>query len=190
MIKKRKGFFLLLLTFMAVGIFGLLTSPAVRAQNWALMPPYNVLWPLWSPPLVTDFNWDPLVLRGTTPIVTELTRNTILPVQPCLAWDPTTSIWALYNTPPLFGSGLLFFDRFYGLNSWPPPNLYDSVAGVPNPITYTVTYGLLPVTGAQGGGEAFFIPLANAIYALTYGLTGPEFLNLLTTSQLWGFPAI
>jgi len=186
MIKKRKSFFLLLLTLMALSILGLLTSPAVRAQNGALMPPYNVLWPLWSSVLSPV---DPLT-GLKTPLVPELTRNTILPVQPAIAWDPTTSIWALYNTPPLFGSGLLFFDRLYGLNSWPPPYLYDSVAGIPNPITFTVTWSLLPATGATGGGQAFFIPLANAIYALTYGLTGPEYLNLLTTAQIWGFPAI
>jgi hypothetical protein len=186
--KERRS--LICIFFILVFALGLLIAPMAQAQNWALMPPYNVLWPLWSPPLVTDFNWDPLVLRGTVPIVTELTRNTILPVQPAIAWDPATSIWALYNTPPLLGSGLLFFDRVYGLNSWPPPYLYDSVAGAPIPITFLTTWGLLKPPGFAGGGEAYFISLANAIYSLTYGLTGPEFLNLLTASQLWGLGPI
>ena len=103
MSKERR--FSLLVFIILIFALGLFITPVAQAQ-WALMPPYNVLWPLWSPPLVTDFNWDPLVLAGTTPIVTELTRNTILPVQPAIAWDPAHEIWALYNTPPLFGSGL------------------------------------------------------------------------------------
>ena len=187
MVKERK-FLILLLSFLVIA--GLLLSPTVMAQYWTSLPPYNIMWPLWSPPLVTDFNWDPLVLLGTTPIVTELTRNTILPVQPAIAWDPAHEIWALYNTPPLLGSGLLFFDRIYGLNPWPPPYLYDSVAGTPIPITFLTTWGLLKPPGYAGGDEAYFIGLANAIYALTYGLTGPEYLSLLTPSDLWGLPPI
>ena len=186
--KERR--FLLYIFFILVFALGLLIAPVAQAQNWALMPPYNVLWPLWSPPLVTDFNWDPLVLRGTIPIVTELTKNTILPVQPAIAWDPSTSIWALYNTPPLFGSGLLFFDRNYGLNPWPPPYLFDSAAGTPIPITYLTTWGLLKPTGLTGGSDAFFIPLANAIYALTYGLSTTDYLGLLNAATLWGLGPI
>lgn len=186
--KERR--FLLCIFFILVFAVGLLIVPMAQAQNWALMPPYNVLWPLWSPPLVTDFNWDPLVLLGTTPIVTELTRNTILPVQPAIAWDPAHEIWALYNTPPLLGSGLLFFDRTYGLNPWPPPYLFDSVAGTPIPITFLTTWSLLKPPGFAGGEEAYFIGLANAIYALTFGLPTADYLGLLTASDLWGLGPI
>ncbi len=181
--KERR--YTLFIFFIFIFALGLLIAPAAQAQNWALMPPYNVLWPLWSPVLSPP---DPAGIP--TPLVTQLTRNTILPIQPAIAWDPATSIWALYNTPPLLGTGLLFFDRVYGLNPWPPPYLQDPATGVPIPITFLATWGLLPVTGLTGGDNAFFIPLANAVYSLTYGLTGPEYLSLLTASQIWGLPPI
>ena len=182
--KERR--LLLCIFFILVFAVVLLIVPMAQAQYWALMPPYNVLWPLWSPPLSPV---DPLT-GVATPLVTELTRNTILPVQPAIAWDPAYDIWALYNTPPLFGTGLLFFDRIYGLNAWPPPYLYDSVAGAPIPITFLTTWGLLKPPGFAGGEEAYFIGLANAIYALTYGLPSADFLGLLTASDLWGLGPI
>jgi hypothetical protein len=169
-------FILLILIF----TLGLIITPVAQSQNWALMPPYNVLWPLWSPALSP----------GGVPLVSSLTKNTILPVQPAIAWDPTTSFWALYNTPPALGTGLLFYDRVYGLNPWPPPYLYNSVSGTPIPINYTVTWGLLPVPSATGGDNAYFIPLANAIYSLTYGLTTPQYLSLLSSAQIWGLPTL
>ncbi|MGA1865209.1 MAG: hypothetical protein ACMUHX_09120, partial [bacterium] len=53
MFKERK-FLLLLLIIMVFTIMlsaGLFINSAPKAQYWALMPPYNVLWPLWSPAL-------------------------------------------------------------------------------------------------------------------------------------------
>ena len=98
MFRKKKFLLLLLIIiiFTLMVCVKLFTPSSTKAQYWAALPPYNVLWPLWSPPLVTDFNWDPLVLLGTTPIITELTRTTVLPVQPGLAWDPCQPLpWAL-----------------------------------------------------------------------------------------------
>jgi hypothetical protein len=184
MYKERR--FLFFISFMLIFALGLLITSMAQAQNWELMPPYNVLWPLWSPALSPKSPTTGL----PTPLVTSLTKNTILPVQPAIAWDPTTSFWALYNTPPLFGSGLLFFDRVYGLNPWPPANLQNPTTGAPIPITYTVTWGLLPVPPVTGGDNAYFIPLANATYALTYGLTTAQYLSLLTSAQIWGLPSI
>ena len=182
--KERRS--LLCIFFILVFALGLLIAPLVQAQTWTLMPPYNVLWPLWSPVLSP---LDPLT-GVATPLVTQLTSSTILPVQPAIAWDPAHEIWALYNTPPLIGTGLLFFDRIYGLNPWPPPYLQDPLAGTPIPITFLSTWSLLPVTGYAGGEEAFFIPLANAIYSLTYGLSGADYLSLLTVADIWGLPPI
>ena len=47
---------------------------------WVALPPYNVMWPLWSPAL------SPIspITGLTTPLLTSLTRNTVLPVQPGL----------------------------------------------------------------------------------------------------------
>jgi len=184
MCKERR--FFLFTFFISIFALGLLITPVAQAQNWQLMPPYNVLWPLWSPALSPKSPTTGL----PTPLVTSLTKNTVLPVQPALAWDPTTSLWALYNTPPLFGSGLLFFDRVYGLNPWPPANLVNQTTGAPSPITYTVTWGLLPVPSLSASANAYLVPLANATYALTYGLTTAQYLNLLTPAQIWGIPPI
>lgn len=67
------------------------------AQYWTTLPPYNLLWPLWSPPLSPV---DP------TPLISDLIDNTILPVQPAIIWDP------ILNT-------------IYGINPWPPSYLLD-----------------------------------------------------------------
>jgi len=189
MCKERK--FLLLLFVIAIFAMmasaGLFIDSATEAQYWSLMPPYNVLWPLWSPAL------SPInpITGLATPLITQLTANTILPVQPSLAWDPCQPLpWALYNAPPLFGGGLVFFDQTYGLNPWPPPYLQDPITGAPAPITWSplATWSLIAPTDV--GHIEYLIPLANITYALTYGLAGQSVLNLLTPAQIWGLPPI
>ena len=69
---------------------------SVQSQYWTIMPPYNVLWPLWSPGLSPI---DPIT-GLTTPLVSSLTSNTVLPVQPGLVWDPCQPVpFLLYNIP-------------------------------------------------------------------------------------------
>ncbi len=147
-----------------------------------------MLWPLWSPPLVTDFNPDPLVLLGTTPIIPALTRNTILPVQPLLAWDPCQPggsgiPWLLYNSPLPLGPQLLFYDPFYGLNPWPPSYMLDPVTGAPAPISLPLGWSILLPTALKSLN--WYLPLANAYYANLFGLSLPD-LGLLTAVDIWG----
>jgi hypothetical protein len=189
MYKEKKFLFLLfmivILTMVVIG--GLLKDSTTEAQYWALMPPYNVLWPLWSP-ILSPVN---PVTGLATPLVSELTASTILPVQPCLAWDPCQPLpWALYNVPPVLGGGLVFFDEVYGLHPWPPPYLQNPITGAPAPITWSplATWSLIAPTDV--GHIEYFIPLANLTYALTYGLAGQSVLNLLTPAQIWGLPPI
>jgi hypothetical protein len=193
MFRERKFLLLFLIsvifTFMASG--GLFSPSATEAQYWQLTPPYNVLWPLWSPalsPLVGPV--DPVTgLNTPVPLLTTLTRDTILPVQPCLAWDPCQPLpWALYNTPPTFGSGLLFFDQAYGLNTWPPPYLQDPITGAPAPITYLGTWG--GIDAFDPGHIEYYIGLANITYALNFGISGQPFLDLLSAAQIFGLPPI
>jgi len=168
-----------------VAIIVLIAPTSTLAQYWTPLPPYNVLWPLWSPPLVTNF--DPALGVGTIPLVTSLTRNTILPVQPGLAWDPLQPgveafPWLLYNAPASFGGGLVYWDVYYGMNPWPPSYLLDPLTGVPAPITPPSTWTLLSPTGLSEFG--WFLPLGNAIFSYQYGV---PISNLLTTADIWGF---
>ncbi|MEW5801856.1 MAG: hypothetical protein AB1847_07085 [bacterium] len=176
--KKAVIFLFIFITLISISI---LLPALVQAQaNWAAMPPYNVLWPLWSPALSP----------GGTPLVTNLTRNTILPVQPALAWDPlqpagTGVPWALYNTPTAFGGGLLYFDLYYGLNPWPPSYMVDAVSGAPKPITLPLSWSVLLPTALKG--LEYYVPLANAVYSYQYGV---PLTSLLTSASIWGLPPL
>jgi hypothetical protein len=167
----------------AVALIGV---PLAQAQYWSAIPPYNLLWPLWSPvfsPL------DPLDLA--TPLLTELTGNTILPVQPILAWDPAQLFpWLLYNIPSVLGGGITYFDPYYGLNPWPPSYLIDPLTGLPASITLPVNFGLLPPTELSDFGP--FVTQGNLSYISTYptGTFGLPLAGLLTPAQIWGLPIL
>ena len=99
MFGKRMFVFIIFIIFALTVSGGLLRPVEVDARYWEILPPYNVLWPLYSPPLSPI---DP-VSGVATPLISELTANTILPVQPGIAWDPSQDVyWLLYNTPPPF----------------------------------------------------------------------------------------
>ena len=180
---KGKKSLVLLSTFITLVSISMVFPSWVQAQaSWAAMPPYNVLWPLWSPALSP----------GGTPLVTNLTKNTVLPAQPCLAWDPLQPgvagviglaglPWALYNTPAAFGGGLLYHDIYYGLNPWPPSYMVNATTGAPAPITLPAGWSVLLPTALKG--LQFYIPLANAYYSYQYGV---PITSLLTSADIWG----
>ncbi|MEW6380750.1 MAG: hypothetical protein AB1611_14235 [bacterium] len=130
--RKLAHVFFIMVSLLALS---LACSPALQAQNWAAMPPYNTLWPLWSPALSPV---DP-VTGLPTPIVTELTHNTILPVEPGLTWYTELSYpWLLYNTP----AGMAYYDPIDGVNLWPPAFFMS----LPLPLTLPPDYANLPPT--------------------------------------------
>ena len=194
MYKGKKSFIIftiLLFTFILVMAVGHIV-PASAQLYWQPMPPYNVLWPLWSPalsPLVGPA--DPITgLATPVPLITSLSRDTILPVQPALAWDPCQPNveafpWLIYNTPTALGGGLVYWDIYYGMNPWPPSYMLDPVSGAPAPITLPATWTLLGPTGIKE--MAWYTPLANAIFSLQYGV---PISNLLTTADIWGYPPL
>ncbi len=185
-------------------------SHSAKAQYWTALPPYNTLWPLWSPALSPI---DPIT-EEPFPIISSLSANTVLPVQPGLTWDPAwPNPWLLYNTP----SGLLFYDPLYGINLWPPEYLFDPITGSPVPITLPGGYPLLAPTDEtwlqlhiSTGNQAYqlaypqFAPTPIATTALptallaVFGLTGitipaqpPASTTLLTIVDILGyFPTI
>ena len=167
-------------------MMGLLFVHSVQAQYWQALPPYNILWPLWSPTLSPV---DPIT-GVPTPLVTELASNTILPVQPALGLNPNAYSWPMSIVMPWFffngPTGLQFFDVVYGLNPWPPPSFLDS-AGAPIPITLPLLYSLIKTPDLK---ETQYIhELANLTFLLAYGdILGVSPASLLTFADIWGTP--
>ena len=160
---------------------GLLFYSAIgaQAQNWAAIPPYNTLWPLWSPALspVNPSTGLP------TPLVTSLTPSTVLPVQPGLTWHPSLGYpWLLYNTP----SGMAYYDPFTGIDLWPPNILMNTITHLPITITLPSAYASLPATPVWWLVQQ--VPPANWEYLTVYstfgGTIAPPLSSLLTPTDL------
>ncbi len=182
MSRKRTTSRWFIISFLILVFVILIDSPLIHAQYWASIPPYNLLWPLWSPALSPP---DPIT-GLPIPLVTELEYDTILPAQPGLAWNIALDHpWAMYNIPLAFGGGLAFFDITYGFNTFPPPSFLDPVTGLPAPITLPLGWSLYLPTKLKG--FEFFIPLANAVYSTRYGV---PISSLLTSADIWGLPPL
>jgi len=168
----------------------LVIPSSAQAQYWQALPPYNLLWPLWSPVLSPP---DP-VTGIATPLITELSSSTILPVQPALAMDPQLYIGPMGLVPPLLfyngPTGLLFFSSVYGLNPWPPPSYLDAI-GNPVPLTLLPGYSLYPLPLLIDVGVPFLVELANSTFQFAYGnALGIDPATLLTAAQIWGVSPI
>jgi len=172
---------ILLYIMIMLVIAGMTVPDLVHAAYWSALPPYNVLWPLWSPALSPG--------SPATPLLTELTKSTLLPVQPGLIWDyRQAQPWPIYNAPAALGSYLLFFDTFYGLNPWPPSTYVDPITGVPIPISLPLGYSVyLPPKIADVG---YLIPIANATYLAQFGLPTTPFLSTAAIFGLTPFSAL
>lgn len=176
---------LLLIFVLLIAIFLIIPNNLAQAQYWAAIPPYNVLWPLFSPVLSPI---DP-VTGLPTPLVSSLTNNTVLPVQPALAFDPCQPNVAgmgflVYNTPPAFGTGLTYWDPYYGLNPWPPSYMLDPITGAPLPIALPIGWSVYDVGSLlELKHFEWFVPLGNAAFSLEFGV---PFTSLLTPADIWG----
>ena len=173
-------------TFMVIMVLGifLIQYPATVNAYWQPLPPYNTLWPLWSPVLSPI---DPLT-GAPLPIINELTPETILPVQPALTWDPRqANPWLLYNSP----YGLCYYDPLYGIDLWPPDSLLDPLTGLIAPIDLLLLktyYTALAPTSTSWLTNT--VPLANVFFYNTYPsitvASTPSFSSFLTPAQLLG----
>jgi hypothetical protein len=181
---KRK--YLILIVAFSI-MMGLFFSHSVQAQNWQALPPYNILWPLWSPALSPP---DPIT-GVPSPLITELTSSTILPVQPALGLNPNAYSWPMSIVMPWFffngPFGVEFFDVLYGLNPWPPPSFLDAATGAPIPITLPLLFSLSPLPDLK---ETQYIhELANLTYLIAYGdMLNIDPASLLTFVNIWGIP--
>ena len=180
MSKVKQILFLMMVICLAVSFFMI---SSVSAQYWQNMPPYNILWPLWTEALSPV---DPLT-GVPTPLVSSLTSATQLPVMPAFVWDvEQITPWFLYNAPPILGGNLYMFDSLTGFNPFPPPDhiLPDgTVWGNALPLGYEY---LIP------NFEHFdlFALIANNTYSAAFGNTlgALPYFNLLTPEALWGVP--
>jgi hypothetical protein len=188
MIRERK-YWILLLAFVVMSLF---ISRITFAQTWQALPPYNILWPLWSPALspVNPATGKP------TPLITSLTRNTVLPVQPCLGLNPNNPVvtgmgdllpYFFYNTP----TGLMYFDLWYGINPWPPNGLVNPTTGAPVPLNLATGYSFLGLPNLRGTEFSYIVDLANLSYLAAYGTAlGVNPGSLLNYATIWGLPPI
>ncbi|MCL6583572.1 MAG: hypothetical protein K6U11_08025 [bacterium] len=144
------GAWLLIIFMVILGFSSMVQAvPGGSGANWAALPPYNTLWPLWSPAL------SPInpATGLPTPIVSNLAPSTVLPVQPGLTWDPAKLYpWLLYNTP----LGMAYYDPLFGINLWPPSYL------TLGPISLPPNYANLPPTSTIWLNT--YVPIANALY--------------------------
>lgn len=132
-----------------------------EAQNWQALPPYNTLWPLWSPAL------SPIDIDTglPTPIVTSLTPSTILPIQPGLTWHPSLGYpWLLYNTP----LGMAYYDPYKGINLWPASFLINVITGLPIELTLADDYAYLAGPPFLTSWLISNVPGANSNYQTAY----------------------
>ena len=188
-IKKRFFDWGMLGLFIFVAIL-LIASPTIQAQNWVAMPPYNLLWPLWSPALSPA---NP-VTGVPTPLLTSLTSNTFLPKEPVMLWDPVLRgfPYLLYNIPQPLGGGMVFFDQYYGMNPWPPPYLIDSTLGFPTPSPIALPTGFGALSPIVLDPFADYVALGNLYFLAQYppGLFATAVAGLLTSAEIWGLPTL
>jgi hypothetical protein len=166
----------------------LISSPAVQAQYWVPLPPYNLLWPLWSPALSPP---DP-VTGVPTPILGAVTTDTFLPQEPILLWDPALRgfPYMLYNIPEPLGGGVIFFDLYFGLNKWPPSYLIDPITLFPAPISLPSGFAMYPPPPPDPFQD--FISWGNQYFLAQFppGLFNTSATSLLTTAEIWGLPPL
>jgi hypothetical protein len=177
--KKRMIWLGIVFFFFLTAVF-LTAVPALQAQNWTALPPYNLLWPLWSPVL------SPIdaTTGVATPLLTSLSAASILPVEPVLAWNKWLEYpWLFYNTPVAAGGGLSIYDALWGFNPFPPPGLLTPL-GAPLPTPLPPGFGALEITDPDEW--SFLVNAGNLAYGAAFPATGIPLASLLTAADIWG----
>ena len=178
--KKRRSIIICIFILLIILLAKVPSSKAIPPGpdiNWWPLPPYNTLWPLWSPLLSP-----PNALGIPIPIVSSLTPDTILPVQPGLTWDPNLDYpWLLYNTP----LGMVYYDPLFGVDLWPPNYLLGPL-GLPLPIDPSLIPGWSDLAPTRVTWLTANIPVANNAYYTSY----PQFAPLLTPASIVGLTLV
>lgn len=163
--------------FLVLGFAAAFSINSASAQYWHAMPPYNLLWPLWSQAL------SPVdAISGvSTPLVTTITASTQLPVAPAWVWQPERPYpLFLYNAPLSLGGGLCIWDLLTGFSTFPP-----QIPTAVLPLGYETiipSFGVLDFSTWANQANLTYLSITNGILdALTYN-------NLLQPYALWGVP--
>lgn len=167
--KEKHLLFIHIMSLILFISFTLFCTPGAAQDLWAPLPPYNVLWPLWSPVL------SPPDASGVpTPLVTTLTSYTVLPVEPAIVWDPALPyFYILYDAP--WSSGNFYYNIATGeFITWPPGYLTTTNpvtnAATPAPISLPPNYATL-ITFDPATWLNLWIPLVNT-YNQEYWVAG------------------
>lgn len=175
--RKKRLLYFILISFITL-ISCLIIGSKIQAQLWQPLPPYNVLWPLFSPILSPP---DP-VTGLPTPLVSTLDANTWLPSwEPCFVWDPSLPFFHLLYSD-LTGR-LIYYDPIgliqgtsvTGFSYWPPSTYLDPL-GAPIPITLPTNYADL-VSFDPSLFLQTWVPITNQLWETTYGFLPTWFVG-------------
>ncbi|MGA1794213.1 MAG: hypothetical protein ACMUIL_00015 [bacterium] len=169
-----------IIVFAFMAVLFLTAIPSLQAQYWTALPPYNLLWPLWSPVLSPVDATTGLA----TPLITSLSSATVLPIQPALVRHYWLDYpWLIYNTPVAAGGGLSVYDALWGFNPFPPPGLLGPL-GTPLPAPLPLGFGALEITDPDE--FSFLVNAGNLAYLAAFPTTGVPLTSLLTAADIWG----
>ena len=180
MLRKKRMLWSGIVFFVFMAAVFLTAVPALQAQYWTALPPYNLLWPLWSPAL------SPVdaTTGVATPLITSLSTATVLPVQPALVRHYWLDYpWLMYNTPVAAGGGLSVYDALWGFNPFPPPGLLTPL-GAPLPTPLPLGFGALEPTDPDEW--SFLVNAGNLAYLGAFPAAGIALADLLTAADIWG----
>ncbi len=169
---KQIFFSFLILGLMSGFIFHSSVSAQIDATvpYWQIMPPYNVLWPLWVGALSP----------AGVPALDTLDTNTVLPIQPVWVWNDTLDYpWFIYDFAPGLAGGLYYYDLFYGFKP------FDSTLTALSPLNYEA---LIPPWGAID--FATWANQSTILFDNFWTNVGyPSILTqLVTPASLWPYP--
>ena len=153
-------------------------NSTASAQYWQAIPPYNLLWPLWPQSLNYTSPWT----GNSTPLVSWLDSNTLLPVQPAWVWNYNLDYpWFLFNAPTSLGGNLYYWDMWSGFHPFPQAGTVNASISLPWFYQYS---------SPSFSNFSLSATLANISYALSFlGYTGATpYTSLLSPLQLWGNP--
>ena len=174
--KAKHLLYIQIISVIIMIIFLSFGSPVMAQDLWVPLPPYNILWPLWSPVLSP-----PDALGVPTPLLTTLNANTILPIEPVVVWDPSLPYFYLLYSQP-WDPGIFYYNYYAeDFYSWPPDYLTatNPVTGALSPVPLSLPAGYETLMSLDPAlWLHYWVPLINTrIQDWWYGGINPYLLT-------------